>query len=167
MLYYENFCCNDILSDGEHAMTPVNEGIDYYFYLLNTGLVCFEQWMCDILFNYVNNLILMYIYAQGKYGVTPNIAKTPKYYNNHMTIKHHNNHFNISPTESFTPMYSFNCLGCATITPSIRPNYFGMSRKLSYDNVPLHTQDFLEMKELLRDFSDVLETSNPQTLGMH
>ena len=54
------------------------------------------------------------------------------------------------------------------MTPSSNPNYSGMGHEFSYDNVlSLHTRDFLEMQELLRDSDDVPETSNPQTPGVN
>lgn len=37
------------------------------------------------------------------------------------------------------------------MTTSTHPNYSGMCRKLSYDSVSLHTQDFLEMQEFPKD----------------
>lgn len=53
------------------------------------------------------------------------------------------------------------------MTPLTHPNYSGIGRKLSYESVSLHTQDFLEMQELLRDSGDVLGTSNTQTPGVN
>lgn len=44
-----------------------------------------------------------------------------------------------------------------------------MGHELSYDNTSFHTQDFMEMHELLRYSSDgdVLGISNPQTSGVN
>lgn len=59
-------------------------------------------------------------------------------------------------------MSLFNRLCRTPMTLSTYPNYSDMGHELNYRSVSLHTQDFLEMKELLKDFVDVLETSNPQ-----
>ena len=53
------------------------------------------------------------------------------------------------------------------MTSSTHPHSSDIGRKLSYDSVSLHTQDFLEMQELLRDSGDVPDTSNSQTRGMN
>lgn len=76
-----------------------------------------------------------------------------------MAIKHHNDHFNISPMNR-----SHQCLPSIVMPHTNNSinisNYSGMGHELSYDNVLLHTQDFLEMQELLRNSGDVPETSN-------
>lgn len=67
----------------------------------------------------------------------------------------------------FIPMSTFNRPGHTPVTSSTQQNYSGMGHELSYDIVSFYTQDFLEMQELLRDYVDVSETSNPQTRGMN
>lgn len=42
-----------------------------------------------------------------------------------------------------------------------------MGDELSYGSTPLHTQDYIEMQELIRECGDVLGTSNPQTHGVN
>ena len=50
-----------------------------------------------------------------------------------------------------------------TPTPQPHPNYSGMGHELSYGSMSFHTQDFMEMQELLRDSpgGDVAGTSDP------
>lgn len=60
-------------------------------------------------------------------------------------------------------MSHFNRSDRTPITPSTKLNYSIMDHKLSYSNVSIYTQDFLKMQKLLRDSSDILDTSNPQT----
>lgn len=56
--------------------------------------------------------------------------------------------------ESFTSILSFNRLGRTPIIPLTQLNYSAMSHKLNYDSVSMHTQDYLEMQELIRESGD-------------
>lgn len=113
----------------------------------------------------------------------PTIAKTPKELITPNSSSYHSQNAQTSqqshvyqtpkqpfqhfPNESFTLISPFN-LPCQTpVTSSTHPNYSSTDRKLSYDNVSLHTQDFLEIQELFRNFGDIPETSNLQTPEMN
>lgn len=58
-------------------------------------------------------------------------------------------------------MSPFNRPDHTPITHLTHPNYSAMDHELSYGSVSLHTQDSLEIEDLLRDYADVSKTSNP------